>query len=200
LILVTNYTFAEWISNVLSSPIVSSIFGILAPFLLGYKDAPTIIALIVIGIVIYGVLPFMPTFLRIAHGNRDIFFSKIEERPRSFFFGILVYILSYFTFIVMGLTYYAIFSLTSLIVAFLALTITLKWKVSIHMIGFCTPLTILAIISKGFFTPTLLLTPILMWARVKTKAHSWAQVIVGAFLGIIVTYFSMTILMSAFTL
>ncbi|MEM3403700.1 MAG: hypothetical protein QXJ17_04100 [Nitrososphaeria archaeon] len=195
--MVANYTFADWISNILSSPIVSSIFGILAPFLLGYQDVRTIIVLIVVGIVIYGILPFMPTFLRIARGNEDIFFSKIEERPKSFFFGICVYILSYFVFIVLGFIYYAIFSLSSLIMAFLALTITLKWKVSIHMIGFCTPLTILAIVSKGLFTPILLLTPILMWARVKTKAHSWAQVVVGAFLGVTVPYFSMTILVSA---
>ena len=66
--------------------------------------------------------------------------------------GVSVYFISFFAFNVTGFIYYAIFSLTSLIVAFLTLVITLKWKVSMHMIGFCTPLMILTIISNGLFT------------------------------------------------
>lgn len=191
-------TYAGLASNVLSAPVVSSIFSILAPSFLGYQNILTKIVLIVIGITIYGILPFTPTFLRIVEGNRDIFISKLEERPKGFFVGISVYLISFFAFIVTGFIYYAIFSLTSLIVAFLTLVITLKWKVSIHMVGFCTPLTILTIISNGLFIYAFALVPILMWARVKTKAHSWTQVIIGTTLGVVVTYYVMTSLMWLF--
>ena len=191
-------TYAGLTSNVLSAPIVSSIFSILAPSFLGYQNILTKIVLIVIGITIYAILPFTPTFLRIAKGNKDIFISKLEERPRGFIVGMLVYIINFLAFIVIGFIYYAIFSLTSLIVAFLTLAITLKWKVSIHMIGFCTSLTILTIISNGLFIYAFALVPILIWVRVRTKAHSWTQVVIGTILGIVVTYYTMTSLIGLF--
>ena len=193
-------TYAGVISNVLSSPIVSSILSILAPTFLGYEDLLTKIALVIVGIVIYGILPFTPTLIRIARREKDIYVSKIEERPRSFIIGISDYIITFFIFTTLGLFYYAIFSLTSLIVAALTFAITLRWKVSIHLIGFCTPLTILTIISKGIFLPIFALAPVLMWARVKTQAHNWTQVVVGTFLGIAVTYYSMTWLIQIFNI
>jgi len=185
---------ANVVSNALSSPVISSIFSILAPFILGYVDMFTKISLISAGITIYGILPFMHTFVRIARREKDIYVSRLNERPRNFIVGVSVYAITSLAFITVGPFYYAIFSLTSLIVATLTLAVTFRWKISIHLIGFCTPLTILTMITNGATVPLYALVPVLMWARVEVRAHSWPQAVAGAVLGTVATYYSMTLL------
>ena len=182
-------SLANWFSTLLSAPIVSTFFCILAPCYVGYSFDLGYFALVLIGIFFYAFLPFSSTFIRIIKRNDDIYISELKERPKHFIAGIVGYIVSAILFFWINLTYYVIFSLTSLIIACITLVITFRWKISIHVIGFCTPLTLLSIISGGVFYPLLIFTPILMWARVKVKAHNWLQVLVGAFLGIFGTIF-----------
>jgi membrane-associated phospholipid phosphatase len=182
-------SLANWFSTLLSAPIVSTVFCILAPYYVGYSFDLGYLALVLMGIFFYAFLPFSSTFMRIVKRNNDIYISDLKERPKHFIAGILGYIVSAILFSWIDLTYYVIFSLTSLIIACITLIITFRWKISIHVIGFCTPLTLLSIISHGIFYPLLIFTPILMWARVKVKAHNWLQVLAGAFLGIFGTIF-----------
>lgn len=182
-------SLANWFSTLLSAPIVSTVFCVLAPHYVGYSLDIRYLALALMSIFFYAFLPFSSTFIRIIKRNDDIYISELKERPKHFIAGMLGYIISAIIFFGIKLTYYVIFSLTSLIIAFITLIITLRWKISIHVIGFCTPLTLLSIISKGIFCPLLIFTPILMWARVKVKAHNWLQVLAGAFLGIFGTIF-----------
>jgi len=174
---------ANLISTLFSAPIVSTVFCILAPYYLGYSFSLDYLILVMLGIFFYSFLPFSSTFIRIIKREEDIFVSELKERPKHFIAGIVGYVISTIIFLGKNLTYYAIFSLTSLFIALITLVITFKWKISIHMIGFCTPLMLLSIVSKGLFLPSLILTPILMWARVEVKAHKWTQVIAGAALG-----------------
>jgi len=182
-------SLANWFSTLLSAPIVSTVFCVLAPHYVGYSLDIGYLVLVLMSIFFYAFLPFSSTFVRIIKRNDDIYISELKERPKHFIVGMLGYIISAIIFFGIKLTYYVIFSITSLIVAFITLIITLRWKISIHVIGFCTPLTLLSIISKGIFCPLLIFTPILMWARVKVKAHNWLQVLAGAFLGIFGTIF-----------
>lgn len=171
--------------------------AIFSPYFLGYHEPLTRSFLIFAGVIVYGIVPFIPAFSRIANGNSDIYVSKLEERPRAFVWGILGYLLSAILFFQLGFLYHALFSLTFLIVTLLTLAITFRWKISIHMIGFCGPITILTVISKGLFAPIFVLVQILMWARVEIKAHTWAQVVMGSILGIMGSYFTTKLLMEA---
>ncbi len=185
-----NNILASWLSTLLSSPIVSTIFCIIAPYYLGYQINFGYFILVLVSIFFYAFLPFSSTFIRIIKRHDDIYISELKERPKHFIAGILGYIISAIIFFSLNLKYYTIFSLTSLIIACITLIITLRWKISIHVIGFCTPLTLLSIISNGLFSPLLILTPLLMWARVKVRAHNWLQVFAGAGLGTFGTLFS----------
>lgn len=168
---------------------MSTVFCIFTPYYLGYPVNFEYFTLVLVGIFFYAFLPFSSTFIRIIKRSDDIYISELKERPKHFIAGILGYIISAIVFFCINLTYYVIFSLTSLIIAFITLIITLKWKISIHVIGFCTPLTLLSIISNGLFFPLLIFTPLLMWARVKLRAHNWLQVLAGAGLSIFGTLF-----------
>jgi len=192
-----SYSLAFLLSNILSTPIVGIFFGIFSPYFLGYDEPLTKSFLIFAGIIVYGIVPFIPAFFRIVNGNSDIYVSKLEERPRTFILGILGYILSAILFFQLGFLYHALFSITFFIATLLTLAITFRWKISIHMIGFCGPITILSVISKGLFNPAFVLVPILMWARVEIKAHTWAQVIMGSVFGIVASYYTITLLMGA---
>lgn len=84
----------------------------------------------------------------------------------------------------------------------LALLITLKWKISLHLIGWAGILSTLTFVvhtdwpllqSPPFLTlgglfPLFLLIPPLMWARVRTGAHTVAQVVAGTLAGLVLPY------------
>lgn len=79
----------------------------------------------------------------------------------------------------------------------LAFTVTLRWKISIHamaLAGFAAVLAFLAwgplqppapLIDAGAATGAAALVPLLMWARVRARVHTPAQVFAGAAAGLI---------------
>ena len=85
----------------------------------------------------------------------------------------------------------------------LILLVTLRWKISIHLsalAGFFSALLFIGHAAwssptwtSGVLPPALLyalmlLLPLLMWARVRVGAHTWAQVTAGALLGLVLPY------------
>ena len=85
----------------------------------------------------------------------------------------------------------------------LILLVTLRWKVSIHLsalAGFFSALLFVlhtawpglvgasSPLHAGPFYALMALIPLLMWARVRVGAHTWAQVAVGALLGLLIPY------------
>jgi membrane-associated phospholipid phosphatase len=61
--------------------------------------------------------------------------------------------------------------------------ITRFWKISTHAIGITAPLAALTVLYGWQPAPFLVLIPIVCWSRVYLKAHTVAQVLVGAGLG-----------------
>ena len=79
------------------------------------------------------------------------------------------------------------------------LVINLFWKISIHLIGLAGVWATLffvmnlpdagtGVIQGTWMIPVLLLIPFLMWARVRLGAHTRAQVVVGAIVGLLGQY------------
>lgn len=79
--------------------------------------------------------------------------------------------------------------------------ITHYWKISLHLTGVAGFLGGLyyaathhwfiptaAVIREDWLNPLLVLIPILMWARMKVKAHTFGQVLGGTLLGFLTTY------------
>jgi len=74
---------------------------------------------------------------------------------------------------------------TFLILVFLAFTIRLKWKISLHVSVLTASITILTIFNQVFYL-AYLLVPLIVWSRIKLKAHDLYQTIAGFILGILV--------------
>ena len=69
---------------------------------------------------------------------------------------------------------------TGLVSIVIFMTINLYWKISLHT-GFITSaVTIVTIVYGDFLSLTLLLVPLVAWARLKMKLHTWQQVACGA--------------------
>lgn len=93
----------------------------------------------------------------------------------------------------------------------LSLLVTRWWKISIHLIalaGFLAsglfvaeslwPWSVGSVFSTAWLYPSLMLIPLLMWARVRSGAHTPAQVLAGGICGFAVTLAELVILTPPF--
>lgn len=75
----------------------------------------------------------------------------------------------------------------ALLAGVLALAITTRWKISLHLVGTAGAVTVFVLL---FGSPMLILAPLVplvAWARWQVRAHSWLQAIAGTVLGVGVT-------------
>ncbi len=72
--------------------------------------------------------------------------------------------------------------ITFLIMSPLVFVIRSKWKISGHTCTF-TAITTIMSMANGWFAALYLIIPVISWSRLKLKAHTKAQVIVGMLIG-----------------
>ncbi len=61
--------------------------------------------------------------------------------------------------------------------------ITRYWKISTHALGITAPLVALIVLYRWQPVPFLILVPMVAWARIYLRAHTFAQVLAGSVLG-----------------
>jgi membrane-associated phospholipid phosphatase len=83
-------------------------------------------------------------------------------------------------------TMYAI-SLSYVFVTLGVTLINLKWKISVHAAGISGPSTALVCVFGLAALPVVALIVLVVWARIKLKAHTPWQSIAGAIVGILIT-------------
>ncbi len=71
------------------------------------------------------------------------------------------------------------------------LLVTMKWKISIHASGITGPFTALIYLLGATMLPLLLIVIPVAWARIELKAHTMTQVMAGAILSCLLTWFQM---------
>jgi membrane-associated phospholipid phosphatase len=79
-------------------------------------------------------------------------------------------------------------SIAQLLQTALALTITLRWKISMHGAASAAWLTLLIFVAGWAASPALLALPLVAWSRVHLGRHTPAQTVAGAALGSLVTW------------
>ncbi len=79
-------------------------------------------------------------------------------------------------------------SIAQLLQTALALTITLRWKISMHGAASAAWLTLLFFVAGWAASPALLALPLVAWSRVHLGRHTPAQTVAGAALGSLVTW------------
>lgn len=103
------------------------------------------------------------------------------------------FIVLFFLSLIYGLRVFNLLSYIYVCNTVVAIAITMKWKISIHLYGLAGPLTFLVIVYDGFYWLWFLLVPIVAWARLKLRAHSLSQVVAGGILGVLLTYIEVLI-------
>lgn len=122
---------------------------------------------------------------------------KMEERKDRIFPFLIMgvfYLTTWFVFHQLGIFgYIAMVFMLAAVLSFLALLITLFWKISIHLISMGAFSFFILYLSSIHFIPThwpvyaiILLSGILAWARLTLKSHNSAQIYTGFILGALV--------------
>lgn len=205
------------LANVLSYVINPLVLPPLAfAFILWHFGAPhaEIVLVALIALVFFCLLPLGYLIWLVRRGGAEtIEVRHRDKRIRPFLVGTGFYVVGMIALYLVGDT--AIELLLSLAFLYpfntlLLLLITLRWKISVHMVGLSSFISILLfaalLVSDGLppvegsllraatVLPLLALVPVLMWARVRVEAHTLGQVVAGTVFGLVVPYVELTLI------
>ena len=144
------------------------------------------------------VLSVLPVFVFVVYMVRikqldGIFINPRKQRTRIYVLatclGIAGVVVLHFTQAPKLLVVTFVAGLASVVI-FMA--INLYWKISLHTGFIAAATTIIAVVYGGFYSLVVILVPLVGWARLNMKLHSWQQITCGAVLasGISVGVFS----------
>lgn len=131
----------------------------------------------------------------------SLFVVKQEERLALFLFGIACTVATFaalWAILETARPFVCAVGLCVLAAAAILSLLNLRWKVSIHSTAISGFVAILAFAETSAGGPTslilwiVLLVPLVMWARVRTRSHSVAEVVAGAGLGAAVPLVALT--------
>lgn len=117
--------------------------------------------------------------------NFDV--SKREQRPLLFSFSAFAMFSYLLSLLILDGPKVLFIALFAIILGLVVIVIVNKWiKASIHVATATSVLVFIGIVYKGYFFLLLMLIPLLAWARVKMKAHTALEVVMGAILGCLI--------------
>ena len=177
---------ARWISIIFDSSVLSvPIF-----LVIGWKEAQFVgLEWAVITLLIVTGIPLAYILIGKRKGwVSDFEISQRSERPRF----ILVSLSSDVLAILLSSAFHGPHFLRVMVLAYLCLgitmmTISMFWKISLHMAGVGGFSTALVFVFGLPALVTFLSLPLVAWARFKRKKHSIAQLVAGAAAGILIT-------------
>lgn len=180
-------TLADAIAAVLNAPFISLytfayIIAVLSP--------PNALLVFALTALFATLLPMIMIYIMVKRGLlKDVYVYDRRNRFKPFLGATLCYFLGLVTLLAVS----APLLVTVLMAGYLVNTIfmmliTLRWKISIHASGIAGPATFLIYVFGIQFWWTLLLIIPVGWARLKLKAHTPAQIIVGFLLTVALTY------------
>lgn len=116
--------------------------------------------------------------------------SKRQEREEFYYFALILsfgYLLS--SYILRGIFFHLSLVGLGIFLAIIIFTITNKYvKASVHMASLCGFIVAISILfSLQYLWHVVWVIPLVAWARLKLKRHTKKELILGGFLGILVT-------------
>jgi membrane-associated phospholipid phosphatase len=181
---------ATFISAAMNAPLIAILTFV--PLILSQKHEAQIL-LIGVTTLFGAILPLSSTYYLVRKGIiPDIYASDRSSRTEPFLWAMASYLLG----VTVLLYLEAPFVVTALMACYLGnaiimLLITLRWKISIHAVGVMGPITALVFQLGARMIPFFLFILPVAWARIELKAHNLKQVIAGAVLSTILTWFQM---------
>ena len=139
----------------------------------------------VLGVLFYGIVPAIALGLLYKKGIiADIYLAERQQRGPILLWGTLCYLVG------LGVLYWAAAPRVALIIggtfcstALLVWGVNRFWKISIHSAGISGGVVLMLAIGGKEWWPLLLCLPLVAWARLWLRVHTWTQVIGGMLLG-----------------
>ncbi len=174
---------AKTISSIFSFPAVASVAVVAVLF---YESQLELVKLVV-GLLLVPWLPLTPVLISAAKGVVDLDVSARERRPVFFAAALLLMLFNTLIFYALGWLPLLKLSIAYLAVTFTTAIITLKWKISIHTAALAGPATYLSVLYDWLWIlPSIPAVLLLIWARVRLKAHTLLQAVLGALVAVVV--------------
>lgn len=185
----TVYRIADLISKILTPQLISLMVVIIFAFMSPIGTGPLLNPLqcFLLGIAFIVVLPISPVLVAYARGRVDIWVSSRRSRTFFFILAILIYFIGAAIFLCEKSIIMYVISLTYAFVTLAVALINLKWKISVHTAGISGPSTALVYVYGLIALFSIALIVLVIWSRVKLKAHTTGQAIAGAIVAIFVT-------------
>ncbi len=140
-----------------------------------------------VGILTLCVFPFLPVVYSARSGRTDLDVSDVGKRVPLYGLGLLGYASGMVVFLGLGNWVMCVMSLAYLCVGLSMLLITFVWKISAHTAGVAGPTTALTFVFGTWILPLYLLSLLMIWARVRLRAHTPGQAVAGMLVAILVT-------------
>jgi len=165
--------------------IVSVAFSWFSPSGIGQVMSPLSSA--AIGILTLCVAPFVPVAYSARSGRTDLDVSDVKKRAPLYGIGLVGYALGTAAFHAFNNQLMFLMGLAYLCVGLAMFLITLLWKISAHTAGIAGPTTALVLVFGAWLFPLYALSILMVWSRVKLRAHTLSQAISGMIVAITIT-------------
>ena len=142
-------------------------------------------------------LPVITVLIDTMRGRTDLYVSRVGERPKYFVAAVIAYLGSSIIMYILNYRYLAGLSLAYAVntTAYLIISLT-GFKASVHVGGVIGPITYLILTLNPLYSILYVLTPIVAWARLKLKAHTPSQLLIGAIVSVFTAVISAIIFLS----
>jgi membrane-associated phospholipid phosphatase len=183
----TSTALARAITGILNAPLITLYTFAYAITMLHPQNASLLLLLTAF----FGmVLPMGIIYYMLKKGLlKDIYASDRQTRFQPFIGAVLSYLLGLVALVVASAPdLVSVLMAGYLVNTIIMMLITLRWKISIHASGIAGPATYLAYAFGIHLWPVFLLIIPVGWARLKLKAHTLSQVVVGFLLTVVLTY------------
>jgi len=185
---------AKVISLLLSTPVFAIFLG---TYVLVSTEGCFDLVGTLLTILLLGLLPVITVLIDTVRGRTDLYVSRVEERPKYFVAAVIAYLGSFIIMYILNYRYLAGLSLAYAVntTAYLIISLT-GFKASVHVGGVIGPITYLILTLNPLYSVLYVLTPIVAWARLKLKAHTPSQLLVGAIVSVFTAVISAIIFLS----
>ena len=182
-------TTAKLYSNLITpftvAAAVSVVFSWFSP--IGTGPVMTPLSSAAIGILTLCIAPFVPVAYSARTGRTDLDVSDVSKRAPLYVPGLVSYAAGALVFFTLNNEIMFPIALAYVCVTLATFLITLVWKISAHTAGIAGPTTALVFVFGTRILPLYALSILMIWSRVKLRAHTLTQAVAGIVVAITIT-------------
>lgn len=182
-------TTAKLYSNLITpfsvAGVVSVVFSWFSP--IGTGPIMTPISSAAVGILTLCIAPFVPVAYSARMGRTDLDVSDVSKRAPLYVPGLVSYAAGALVFLALKNEIMFVIAFAYVCVTLATFLITLVWKISAHTAGIAGPTTALLFVFGTWILPLYVLSILMIWSRVKLRAHTLTQAVAGIVVAITIT-------------